>query len=122
MLKTLRPPLLGTQRCVDKGLVFIPRLLLAILANPERCGYLEGKQNAMKLGIPLGLLLATWMKRRVRYFGCGKTVVRHAPVYPNSSLRLDHRYKAPNGLQKPTEILSRRISSPERCPAAFLLP
>jgi hypothetical protein len=94
MLKTLRPAVIGTQRCVDKGLVFIPRLLLAILANPEGCGNLEGKQNAMKLGIPLGRFTgATWMKGRVRYFGCGKTVVRHVPVYPNSSLRLDHRYK-----------------------------
>src|ERR1700746_1060016 len=77
--QTLRPAVIGTQRCVDKGLVFIPWLLLAILAYPEGCGNLEGKQNAMKLGIPLGrfaLVLATWIKGRVRYFGCGKTV-RH---------------------------------------------
>ena len=32
----------------------MPQLLLAILANPEASGNLEGKQNAMKLGIPLG--------------------------------------------------------------------
>ena len=49
----MKPAVIGTQRCVDKGLVFIPRLLLAILANPEGCKNLEAKQNAMKLGISL---------------------------------------------------------------------
>jgi hypothetical protein len=72
-VQTLKPAVIGTQRCVDKGLVFIPRLLLAILAYPEGCGNLERKQNAMKLGIPLGRFSACyWMKGRVRHLGAVK--------------------------------------------------
>jgi len=45
MLKTLRPAVIGTQRCVDKGLVFIPRLLLAILASPKVVEILRGSRT-----------------------------------------------------------------------------